>query len=66
MLYIELVQYTPDGRSIIKTRGERRFEIQKIRMHDGLHMANIEFIVDKPIADGKLDHFKIDMVYSFI
>ena len=52
VLYIESVQYTPDGRSLIKTRGERRFEIQNIRMHDGLHMACIEFITDIPIADG--------------
>ena len=55
MLYIELVQYTPDGRSVIKTKGERRFEIQDIRMYDGLHMATIEFIADEPTTDGKFN-----------
>lgn len=65
VLYIELIQYTPDGRSVIKTRGERRFEIQKIRMHDGLYMANVEFIADKPIADGKSDHFNVFTFYYY-
>lgn len=51
VLYIESIQYTPDGRSVIKTRGERRFEVRNIRMHDGLHMASIEFITDDPIVD---------------
>ena len=55
VLYIESIQYTPDGRSLIKTKGERRFEIQNIRMHDGLDMACIEFITDKPIADGQFN-----------
>lgn len=53
VLYIESIQYTPDGRSVITTRGERRFEVQNIRIHDGLHMANIEFITDEAMADGK-------------
>ena len=66
VLYIEMIQYTPDGRSVIKTRGERRFEIQKIRMHDGLHMANIEFIADKPITDGTYsDYFLIHFLLLF-
>lgn len=55
VLYIESIQYTPDGRSLIKTKGERRFEIQNIRMHDGLDMACIEFITDKPIADSQFN-----------
>lgn len=55
VLYIESIQYTPDGRSLIKTKGERRFEIQNIRMHDGIDMACIEFITDKPIADGQFN-----------
>ena len=53
VLYIESVQYMPDGRSVIKTRGERRFEIEKVRLHDGLHMATIQFIADVPITNGK-------------
>lgn len=56
VLYIESIQYTPDGRSLIKTRGERRFEIQNIRMPDGVHMACIEFITDIPIANGLFNY----------
>jgi len=52
VLYIETVQYTADGRSVIKTRGERRFEIQSLRMHDGLNMAKVEFIADKLVEIG--------------
>ena len=54
VLYIESVQYTADGRSVIKTRGERRFEVQSFSMNDGLHMAKIEFIADKLVENRTL------------
>ena len=62
MLYIESVQYTPDGRSVIKTRGERRFEIQSLRMHDGLHMAKIEFIADQLVEKGVYVNVYVNVV----
>ena len=43
------MEYTPDGRSLITTVGERRFRVLETRNEDGLTMAKIKFAQDKEI-----------------
>ena len=43
------MEYTPDGRSLITTVGERRFRVLETRNEDGLTMAKIKFVQDKVI-----------------
>ena len=43
------MEYTPDGRSLITTVGERRFRVLDTRNEDGLTMAKIKFVQDKVI-----------------
>ena len=49
VLHIRSVEYTPDGRSLITTVGERRFRVLETRNEDGLTMAKIKFVQDKVI-----------------
>ena len=53
MLEIEDVQHLPDGRSIIKTHGGRRFRVNSRGMRDGYNTAKVEFVSDDDIA-GKI------------
>ena len=43
------MEYTPDGRSLITTVGERRFRVLETRNEDGLTMAKIKFVQGKEI-----------------
>ena len=49
VLHIRSAEYTPDGRSLITTVGERRFRVLETRNEDGLTMAKIKFVQDKVI-----------------
>ena len=53
VLFISSLEYTPDGRSLINTLGERRFQVIERGTRDGYAVARIRFITDDPI-DGKL------------
>lgn len=51
MLYINTVEHTPDGRSLITTTGEKRFEVVERGGCDGYSTVRIRFIVDEPVTD---------------
>lgn len=61
VLYINTVEHTPDGRSLITTTGEKRFEVLERGGCDGYSTVRIRFIVDEPITDyaeiGECVHF---------
>ncbi|CAL1540144.1 unnamed protein product [Lymnaea stagnalis] len=50
MLEIRDVQYFPDGRSVVDTKGGRRFKVISRGKRDGYNTAKVEFLSDKPIA----------------
>ena len=58
LLYIDNLVYTPDGRSIVETTGQRRFRVIERGFRDGYCTAKVELIRDNPIEqhefDGKL------------
>lgn len=43
--------YTPDGRSIVDTIGQRRFRVLERGMLDGYHTAKVELLRDHPLED---------------
>lgn len=49
MLFISALEYTPDGRSLVSTIGERRFKVLERTTSDGYAMAKIQFISDIPV-----------------
>ena len=49
VLFINSVEHTQDGRALVTTTGERRFQIETQHVHDGYNMASVKFIVDKPV-----------------
>lgn len=49
VLHIQSVEYTPDGRSLVTTVGERRFRVLDHRNEDGLTVAKIKFVQDEVI-----------------
>ena len=49
MLEIEKVTNLPDGRSVIKTHGGRRFKVNSRGMRDGYNISRVEFIADEEI-----------------
>ena len=51
VLFINSVEYTPDGRSLITTTGERRFKVVGRSMRDGYNCAKIKFVFDEQIND---------------
>ena len=51
MLYINTVEHTPDGRSLITTTGEKRFRVVERGGCDGYNTSKIQFIVDEPVTD---------------
>ena len=51
MLYINTVEHTADGRSLITTTGEKRFQVVERSGCDGYNTAKIRFIVDEPVTD---------------
>lgn len=53
VLFINSVEYTPDGRSLITTTGERRFKVIGRSVRDGYNCANIRFVFDEQVADAR-------------
>ena len=51
VLFINSVQYTPDGRSLVKTIGERRFMVVGRDMVDGYHQAQVRFVFDERVTE---------------
>lgn len=51
VLFINSVEYTPDGRSLITTTGERRFNVIGRSMRDGYNCARIRFVYDESVTD---------------
>lgn len=48
VLFISSLEYTPDGRSLITTVGERRFQVLERNTRDGYAVARIRFLSDEP------------------
>ena len=51
VLYINTAEHTADGRSLITTTGEKRFEVTERFTCDGYNTAKIRFILDNPVTD---------------
>ena len=49
MLEIRDIHVFRDGRSVIDTRGRRRFRVLERRVRDGYNVATVEFIKGVPI-----------------
>ncbi|XP_022086190.1 LON peptidase N-terminal domain and RING finger protein 3-like [Acanthaster planci] len=54
MLEIQDVEHLPDGRSIIKTIGGRRFKVLSRGMRDGYNTAMVEFIKDVEVTGDEV------------
>ena len=50
MLEIRDIHVFRDGRSVIDTRGRRRFRVVERRVRDGYNVASVEFLKDVPIT----------------
>ena len=50
ILFISSLEYTPDGRSLVTTMGERRFRVLQRGSTDGYSTARIQFITDNPVV----------------
>lgn len=55
LLYIRGLVYTPDGRSIVDTIGQRRFHVLERGMKDGYYTAKVELIRDHQIEQHEFD-----------
>ena len=53
VLFISSLEYTPDGRSLVTTVGERRFQVLERHSFDGYAVARIQFISDITVEDEK-------------
>ena len=51
VLHVNSVEYTPDGRSLVKAVGERRFKVVGREMIDGYHSARVQFLFDVRVTD---------------
>jgi len=58
MLEIRDIQFFPDGRSIVDTIGGRRFKVIERSILDGYNTAKVEFLMDEPIENDKLQELK--------
>ena len=47
VLFISSLEYTPDGRSLVTTLGERRFRVLDRSSLDGYAVAKIQFLSDE-------------------
>ncbi|XP_066469731.1 LON peptidase N-terminal domain and RING finger protein 1-like isoform X2 [Tiliqua scincoides] len=53
MLEIQKIEFLPDGRSLVKTIGKRRFKVLRRGHRDGYNTADIEYLEDeKASPDG--------------
>ncbi|CAF3735551.1 unnamed protein product [Rotaria socialis] len=55
LLYIRGRVYTPDGRSIVDTIGQRRFRVIERGMTDGYNVARVQLVKDHPIEQQEFD-----------
>ncbi|CAF4638418.1 unnamed protein product, partial [Rotaria magnacalcarata] len=55
LLYIRGLVYTPDGRSIVDTIGQRRFRVIERGMKDGYNVARVQLVKDHPIEQHEFD-----------
>ncbi|CAI8051107.1 LON peptidase N-terminal domain and RING finger protein 3 [Geodia barretti] len=51
VLYINTVEHTADGRSLITTTGEKRFEVLHRSTCDGYNTGMVRFIEDEPVTN---------------
>ena len=51
MLNVQMVNFLPDGRSVVHTVGGRRFHVISRSMVDGYHMATVEWVQDERVDD---------------
>lgn len=49
ILFISSLEHTPDGRSLVTTIGEKRFQVLERKSTDGYGVARIRFITDEPV-----------------
>lgn len=54
MLEIRDIHVLRDGRSVIDTRGRRRFRVLERRVRDGYNVASVEFLKDAPVPSDQL------------
>lgn len=57
VMFISSLEYTPDGRCLITTIGERRFNVIERSTRDGYAVARIRFITDEPIEGIQLIYY---------
>ena len=55
MLEIRDIHVFRDGRSVIDTRGRRRFRVLERRIRDGYNVASVEFLKDVPVPQESLE-----------
>jgi|APCry1669189534_1035231.scaffolds.fasta_scaffold429608_1 Lon protease-like protein len=55
MLEIRDIHVFRDGRSVIDTRGRRRFRVLERRIRDGYNVASVEFIKDVAIPQDQIE-----------
>ncbi|UJR28094.1 hypothetical protein I4U23_009349 [Adineta vaga] len=55
LLYIRGLVYTPDGRSVVDTIGQRRFRVLERGTRDGYNTAKVELIHDYPVEQHEFD-----------
>ncbi len=55
MLEIRDIHVFRDGRSVIDTRGRRRFRVLERRIRDGYNVASVEFLKDVPVPKESLE-----------
>uniref|UniRef100_H2Z0D9 RING-type domain-containing protein n=1 Tax=Ciona savignyi TaxID=51511 RepID=H2Z0D9_CIOSA len=65
-LRVKNVKFFPDGRSVVDSVGNRRFQTTNCQKRDGYHVATLKYIEDKKIAESQVANMKriIDKVYS--
>ena len=51
LVHINTIEYMPDGRSLVETRGISRFRVKDWDMHDGYIVGNIERLDDISLAE---------------
>lgn len=54
-MYIRGLVYTPDGRSIVDTVGQRRFRVVERGRKDGYDIARVELFQDQLIQQDEFD-----------
>ena len=68
MLEIRDIHVLRDGRSVIDTRGRRRFRVLERRIRDGYNVASVEFLKDVavPLEQREGDYQQNNLNYYCI